>query len=124
MPMNSLVERRADNRYPTSLSAKVTTIGKPEPSASGHVSDISKSGVCLNTSLQLSPGDLVQLEMAGSILYGRVAYSTLEGTLFRTGIEVYNVLLGGTDLSDILQTILRQEMPGLPGLERPEVYWG
>jgi hypothetical protein len=118
------MDRRFDKRYPTGLGAKVTALGKQESSFSGHVSDISKSGVCMSTPVQLSPGDLVQLDMAGSVLYGRVACSSPEGTSFRTGIEVYRVLLGGTDLSHILQTILRQEMPGLPGVERPEVYLG
>jgi len=118
------MDRRFDKRYPTGLSAKVTTLGKQESSSSGHVSDISKSGVCLSTALQLSPGDLVQLDLAESVLYGRVAYSSPEGTSFRTGIEVYRVLLGGSDLSHILQTVLRQEMPGLPGVEQSEVYLG
>ena len=119
--MNVQMDRRFDERYPTSLAAQITMIENQELSASGHVSDISKSGVCLRIPLQLSPGDLVRLEMAESILYGRVAYSALEGTLFRTGIEVYRVVLGGTNLSDILRGILKEEMPTVPGVELAEV---
>jgi hypothetical protein len=50
-----------------------------------------------------------------SVLYGQVAYCLPDDTAFRTGIEVYRVLLGGTDLSDILRAVLRQEMPTLEG---------
>lgn len=122
--MSEMMDRRIHERYPTSLTAKVTALQRQELSCSGEVCDISKSGVCVKTSLELSRGDLIRLEMAESVLYGHVAYSTPDETLFRTGIEVYQVVLGGTDLSDILQTILRQEMPGTPGVEPAEVYLG
>ena len=118
------MDRRFDQRYPTSLNARVTALREQEHSCSGDVSDISKSGIGRSIPLQLSPGEQVRLDMAKSVLYGRIAYSAPEGMLFRTGMEVYRVVLGGTDLSDVLQTILRQEMPRLPGLEQPEIYWG
>jgi len=119
-----MMDRRFHERYPTDLAARITAIENQELSASGHVSDISKSGVCLRTTLQFSSGDQVRLEIAESILYGCVAYSTPEGTLFRTGIEVYRVVLGGTNLSDILRGILKEEMPTVPGVELAEIYLG
>jgi hypothetical protein len=61
--------------------------------------------------LQLSAGEQVRLDIAASVLLGRVAYSPPEGKLFRTGVEVYR-FVRGPDLSDILEMILRQDMPG------------
>ena len=60
---------------------------------------------------------MVELEMADSTLYGQVVYSHNESQLFRTGIEASRVLLGGTELSSILQRVLLDTLPEMPGLE-------
>lgn len=118
------MERRLNERHTTNLNAEITVVGKRERSCSGQVIDISQSGVALSLPLQLLPDEQVRLDIEESVLYGRVAHSDPDGILFRTGIEVYRVVLGGTDLAHLLQTILRQQMPTVPGVEQSEIYWG
>jgi hypothetical protein len=96
----------------------------PERASWGRVCDMSKSGLSAILPLRFVPADLVQLEMADSVLLGRVAYSIPEGPEFRTGIALERVQLGDSDLSNLLQEILRQTMPGTPGVEHSEIYIG
>lgn len=88
-----------------------------EPSAFGTVSDISKAGLSVMIPTPMAPGDLVELEMADSVLAGHVIYSTPDTTLFRTGIEIDRIRLGSSDLSNLLQRTLNEAMPGTPGLD-------
>ena len=87
----------------------------PEQASWGRVCDMSKSGLSAILPLQFAPADLVQLEMADSVLLGRVAYSIPEGPEFRTGIALERVQLGDSDLSNLLQ-----EIPGKPWPVHPD----
>ncbi len=92
-----------------------------------RVTDISNSGISVDLPFQTVAGDLVELEMADSTLYGQVVYSNVvysnkESSLFRTGIEASRVLLGGTELSSILQRVLMDAVPEMPGLETTGVH--
>ncbi len=112
---------RIHERFPANFGARVTPLKNRKNSASGSVADISESGVCIALPLQLVPGDIVQLDMADCVLFGHIVYSNPEGPLFRTGIEVEQVLLGGTGLSQILYQMLIETMPNTPGLQRSGV---
>ena len=91
----------------------------------GHVSDISNSGISVVLPFQMAAGDLVELEMADSTLYGNVIYSNPgDNSSFRTGIEASRVLLGSTDLSSILQRVLMEAVPKMPGLLPSDAYVG
>lgn len=114
------MERRADERYPVQFEAKVTALGDQRRSAFGRVSDISNSGIRVDLPFPLAAGDLVELEMADSTVYGRVVYSIPENSLFRTGVEASRVVLGATDLSILLQQVLQETMPQMPGVETAE----
>ncbi len=118
------MERRFHDRWPADVEVRLTHIKNRELSGSGRVSDISKSGVCVASALQFAPGALVQLDVANSVLFGHVAYCRPAGELFRTGIEIVQVLLGGSDLSKLLQTTLRETIPGTPGLEPVRIHLG
>ena len=118
------MERRLHERVTVRFEAKVTELNNLKLSACGMVSDISEAGICVAIPLQLAPGDLVQLEMADSVLRGHVVYSRSESSLFRTGIEVERVRLGATEISQLLQRTLSEAMPGAPGLDRSETYIG
>ena len=85
---------------------------------------MSKSGINLVLPLQFTPADLVQLEVADSVLLGRVVYSNPEGSHFHIGIEVHKVKLGDSDVSNLLQETLRETMPSTPGVEHSEIYLG
>lgn len=117
------MERRADERHQVQFEARVTMVGDRERSAVGHVSDISNSGISVGLPFQLETGDVVQIEIADSMLSGHVIYSIYsrpDDSLFRTGIEVSQVLLGATGLSRLLQRVLMETMPEIPGLEPAE----
>jgi len=74
---------------------------------------------------QMAAGDLVELEMADSTLYGNVIYSNPDdNSSFRTGIEASRALLGMTDLSSILQRVPMEAVPKMPGLSPSEAYAG
>lgn len=118
------MERRLHPRVTVQFEAKVTRLNNLEQSACGNVSDISNSGISVSLHLQFTPGDPVKVEMADSVLAGTVVYSRLEGTLFRTGVAVEKVLLGKTDLSNLLQRTLNEAMPETPGLDQVEAFIG
>ena len=83
----------------------------------GFVVNISHSGVCIISSLNLPSRAVVKLEIADSVLFGKVVYSIAEEQSFRTGIEVTQVLIGGTDLSTLLQAMLIEALPSTPGVQ-------
>jgi hypothetical protein len=110
------VDRRFEQRHQIDMDVRVTRLTHPPQTGQGQVADISNSGVCVKAPFELAAGDIVQLEMADSNLFGFVVHASREGTAFRAGIEIQRVLIGGTDLSKILQLALRQALPGVPGV--------
>ncbi|HXP84425.1 MAG TPA: hypothetical protein VN841_06880 [Bryobacteraceae bacterium] len=62
----------------------------------------------------------MEIEIADSLLIGRVIYSTASNSLFRTGIEATRVALGATVLAGLLQRILMETLPEVPGIEATE----
>jgi hypothetical protein len=105
-------------RSAAAFEATVTELMHRRHSASGTVRDFSKSGICIDLPFALKPGDVVQMDMANSALFGHIVYSHPDGPLFRTGIEIMQVLLGDTDLAHLLQSVLNETMPGIPGAQR------
>jgi hypothetical protein len=112
------MDRRFHERRPASFQVRVTEISTPEVSASGQASDISESGIGIDLPLQFQPGSVVRLEINDCVLFGFVAHSTPQRTGFRTGIEVVQVLLGTSDLAQLLKATLQEAMPALQ-LESP-----
>jgi hypothetical protein len=115
------MDRRQYARVAVQFEARVTTPKSPNGFWT-TVSDISKSGLCVTIPASLNPGDAVRIEMADSVLSGKVAYSNPDASMFRTGIDVQQVQLGGTDLSDLLQRTLHEVMPDAVGLEQVEAH--
>jgi PilZ domain len=111
------VDRRIHERHPTDFQARVTALEDPDLSASGQVADMSQSGMGIYLPLQFMPGTVVRLTINDSVLYGFVAHSTPERSYFRTGIEVVQVLIGGSDLSQLLKSTLEEAMPEVEWLE-------
>ena len=97
------------------FEARVTKLNRRTEPANGMVADISHSGVSVVTPMELTPGDSVELEMADSVLSGRVVYSRPDNLQFRAGITVDQIRLGGTGLSHLLEVTLNEA--GVPGLE-------
>jgi hypothetical protein len=111
------MERRAYERYKVQFEVKVTVIDEQAHSAFGHVADISNSGISVVLPFRLSAGDLVELELADSTVYGHVVYAHPDNSSFRAGIEASRVMLGATELAGFLQRTLMETLPAIPGLE-------
>jgi hypothetical protein len=105
------MDRRFDNRYPSDSIVQITTLPAPGSTCTGKLIDISSSGVALSAPIELPAGSAVQLEVADSFMFGFVVYCAPESSDFRMGIEVQRVLLGGSDLSRLLQSALIDAMP-------------
>jgi len=115
-------DRRQHQRFQVQFEAKVTKQGQRE-SVRGRVLDISQSGLSVDLPVQLAPGDAMELEMADSVISGRVVHATAGESGFRTGVEVVRVTLGATDLSYLLQRTLLEVLPATPGLEVVDARW-
>ena len=59
----------------------------------------------------LAVDEIVRLETADCTLFGHVVHCTWQRNAFRTGIEVERVLIGNTDLAELLRTALQDTMP-------------
>jgi hypothetical protein len=112
------MDRRLHPRTQVHFEAKVTNRTTREQSSVGQICDISEKGISVILPVQFAPADRVELELADSLLVGRVAYANPEGSLFRIGIEIQNVQLGNSDLSNLLQRTLMESMPSVPGVEQ------
>jgi hypothetical protein len=116
-----LVERRSEDRLPLEpsllrIDVRVTTIAPPARSYRGYLADVSKSGLCVMLPQKLGAGEVVQLQIADSNLFGFIVHAGPEGDAFRAGIEIQRVLMGGSDLSKILHIALQRILPGIPGV--------
>jgi hypothetical protein len=111
------VDRRLHERHPADLQVRVSEVDTPEFSASGQIVDLSQSGIGVYLPLQFTPGSAVRLNIKDSVLYGFVSYSTPERSFFRTGIEVVQALIGGSDPSQLLKATLEEAMPNVEWLE-------
>jgi hypothetical protein len=117
------MDRRMHVRRVADIDVQVTDVNAGQ-SHSGRMADVSRAGLCVILDLALPLGAPLRLEAADSILYGFVAYATPQGSSVRTGIELQQVLMGSTDLSQVLENCLRAFLPQLSGLRPPEMYLG
>jgi hypothetical protein len=114
------MERRLHERQSASFHVEVTELSTPEISVSGEVKtsgrahDISASGIGVDLALEFKPGSAVRLKINDSVLFGFVAYSKPEKSRFRTGIELVQVLIGTSDIAQLLKATLHESMPTLP----------
>ncbi len=107
------MDRRVHQRHLTDVQIRVTAISSGEISASGHAFDVSEFGIGVYLPLQFAPGTAVRINIADSLLFGVIADSMPERSFFRTGIEVWQVLLGTSDLAALLKATLHEAMPTL-----------
>ena len=100
------MERRDKPRFPADLTVRVTDLDAASEAFAGSVVDISESGACVILPKHLIAGSTVKLELDDAVLYGHVTYAFGVDAKFRTGIAVEKVLLGTSDLSNILLALL------------------
>jgi hypothetical protein len=107
------VDRRLHNRSLADLDVRVVRLKRQEQSVPARLADVSEAGLSLILPCELWPEELVKLEAADSTLFGHVIYSEWKRNAFRTGVEIERVLLGDTDLANLLQVVLRNAMPAV-----------
>ena len=105
------MDRRVHERHIAHLQVRLTDLASPEVSASGQGIDISESGIGVYLPLKFTSGSVVELNINDSALFGVVTYSVPERSFFRTGIEVWRVLIGHSDLAEHLKATLQERMP-------------
>ena len=108
------MDRRLHNRALADLDVQVTRLRRPETRVRGRIEDVSENGLCIILPCELHPDEMVKLKTADSTLYGYVVHSAWKRNAFRTGIEVEQVLLGRTDLADLLRSVLETTLPEVP----------
>jgi hypothetical protein len=105
------MDRRLQERYLSRFQVRLTDVAIPEVSAFGQGIDLSESGIGVYLPLKFTVGSAVQLKINDSSLFGVVIYSIPERSMFRTGIEVWQVLIGRSELAELLKEALRKAMP-------------
>ena len=115
------MERRFDHRYLTGIGlagvpVRITDLAKPQRCGEGRMTDISKSGMGVAAPFPLAEGDIVQIDVEDSRLFGFVVHSRVEASEYRAGVELQRVLIGGSDLSQVLSRALQTALPELPGV--------
>ena len=105
------MDRRIHERHLARFQVRLTDLASPEVSASGQGIDISESGIGVYLPLKFTAGSAVELNINDSALFGVVTYSTPEGSSFRTGVEVWQVLIGRSELAELLKETLQEAMP-------------
>jgi len=131
-------DRRIYDRVPVAFQVCVTVVTNPELSATGEAQDLSKSGLGVFLPIPLPDGSLVRVDIADSVLYGFVAHSeewpimskpsfarnklwsesNVEGDTpaerrFHTGIDIVEVAMGTSGLSQLLKTTLDETLPNV-----------
>ena len=115
--MRRPVDRRIHERHPIDLQVRVTAVDNPQLSASGQAFEVAQSGISVYLPLQLTTGSAVRLSINDSVLFGFVVHSEPERSYFCTGIEVVQVLIDGSDFSELLNVALEKAMPEAQPLE-------
>ena len=110
------MERRYDPRYFAEIGVRVTDLSRPERAGEGRMTDISESGMGVTAPFELEAGDIVQLDVEDSALFGIVVHARHDGSTWRAGVEIQRVLIGGSDASRVLRIALRQTLPHVPGV--------
>jgi len=104
------MDRRSYGRLPANLQVRATQAGDHDQSLTGTVIDISEAGMCALLPLEMVAGAPVTLNAGDSVFQGHVMYAIPHGLAFRTGIVVERVLLGTSELSDLLRAIARPSL--------------
>lgn len=131
-------DRRIHDRLPVAFQVCVTVVANPELTATGEAQDISKSGLGVFLPIPLPEGSMVRVDIADSVLYGFIAHSEEWPVLskpsfarnklwsesrteaethgerrFHTGIDLVEVAMGTSGLSELLKKTLEETLPNL-----------
>ena len=105
------MDRRTHDRLTTKLEVRVIDLNCDGAAEFGEMIDVSESGVAVVTLHPLPVGALVRVEFSEGTLFGQIVHVTPEETTFRQGIEIFDVLLGGSDLARLIRRMLALPLP-------------
>ena len=101
------MDSRRDPRYPVQLKVHVTSISAPTRCGEGTITEISKAGLRLQTSFPLAVSEFLQIDIEGGSLWATVAFVRQDNLQsFTAGLEIEQILLGGSELSQLLRGLL------------------
>ena len=126
-------DRRLQDRTAVAFYVRVTSTANPELSAAAVTLGVSKSGLAVCLPFQLAPGSLVRVDIADSVLHGFIAHShewpqsarpsfarnklwtetswaaeSPESPLFHTGIDISEITIGQSGLSQLLEATIEE----------------
>lgn len=107
---------RHHQRYPAYFNVTLTDLAEPEPPVTGFIANVSQQGVSLITPIALNTGHAVKLNIADTVLFGKVVHSSPEGDYFRTGVTV-QLPVSGAGFSELLRTMLIEPLPVDPAAQ-------
>jgi hypothetical protein len=79
------------------------------PSVRGEMLDVSAGGVCVVLPNEMTLGDTVRVDFSEGMLFGQVIYVNATGEGYRTGIEIFDVLLEKSDLARLVEHALHSD---------------
>ncbi len=100
------MDQRLHDRLAIALPAKVVDFTDGRDLYDGHIVDVSPAGICVVMETELARGALVRVDFPEGSIFGNVAHVTQSGAAFRTGIEVFDVVLGRSDLARLIEETL------------------
>ena len=87
------MERRREPRYPTSSAGEVQNLSSISPSHPAEVVDVSRSGMCIRSDLELPRGVRVKVLFGDSMAFGEVRWCRrVEDDWFETGVAVEHIV--------------------------------
>jgi PilZ domain len=113
---DSVTQRRRWQRQPVNLEGRLTDLATPGLTVLARIVDISQTGVRLQVPFQLSPGALVKVNIADCALFAQVIHSRHDGVGSEVGVEVIRALIGESNLGELLNSILAENLPTTPGV--------
>ena len=115
------MDHRQDTRFPFTIEARITELSTNQTS-NGPVVNISRSGMAARLPFQFQPNDVVRIELDGVTVYGHVIHVGEEAP-YLTGFEIEKVLLGNSDLTALLNSLLQpQPAPQIPSEDRQSAH--
>lgn len=109
-------ENRLHQRFPTNLDVVLTDIADPDQAGTGWIVDVSRTGIRARMPKKVDPGTIVKLEVADCALFGQAIRCSEDGGAYEIGVEIVRVLIGKSDLAQLVNTILAETVPNTPGV--------
>jgi PilZ domain len=113
-------ENRLHQRFPTNLDVVLTDIANPDHVGTGWIVDVSRTGIRARMPKRVDPGAMVKLEVADCALFGQAIRCSEDAGGYEIGVEIVRVLIGRSDLAQLVNTILAEAAPNTPGVRAGE----